>query len=693
MSTKSLYSLNVRKKKTFIPRDRVILLRKKRALNSRIAAIKSSPMIDSGKINSLYEKLGDIELRMGESILSQKRQSEKTAVSKIKTNPKAFHSFVNQKNPMSTRIGPLYDSSGNLTSDPEQMANILQKQYVSVFSPPSGPVAVPSGSSETNEKLLDITISPEVIIEAIKDMPNSAAPGPDKVPCVLLKECDSVLAPILSRLWKASFDSGQTAAIFKRQTIVPLFKKGNRGLPSNYRPVSLTSHLCKLFERVVRKELVSFLEEQELITPDQHGFRIGRSCLTQLVDHLDSVLRDLESGHNVDVIYIDMAKAFDKVCHTRLLSKLSAAGIGGKLLKWIESFLVGRTQTVVVDGKLSEVETVKSGVPQGTVLGPVLFILYVNDMPDILKHSSMKLFADDAKLHKTIKSDADRALLLEDMENVSKWAQENSMELNSNKFQLLQHGRSDDLKKPYTLPSGHTIHGDSSVRDLGITIDPQLNWKEHTSKITKTANQVCGKLLRTFETRDEETMMVLFKTYIRPHLEYLSPIWSPYEIGEIQRIEAIQRSFTAKIESCQHLNYWQRLEHLGLYSLQRRRDRFRILYMWKVYKGLAPDHLNLDFKNSLRRGPYVERPLGKSASKTVNTSIFHSCTSSAVSLFSATPKFVKEQTTLEAVKRELDHFLTKIPDRPPIKGYGRQTDNGLLDWLYCQRGHMLNMCS
>ena len=669
---------SAKKKKPAIPRDRTLLLRKKRTLNTRVAAIKSKHPEDLAKLNTLYEQLGEIELKMGESIRSQERGREKIAVTKMKTNPKAFHAFVNRKKPKSSRIGPLRDSEGNLTTDPERMANLLQDQYVKVFSSPSSDSL--QNNPQSNARLQEITISAEAIGKAIADTPISSAPGPDKFPCLVLKECTAVLSPLLSQLWEKAFNSGQTAAIFKHQTIVPIYKKGNRGLASNYRPVSLTSHLCKLFERVVRKELVGFLEEQEVITQDQHGFRVGRSCLTQLVDHLDSVLKDLEAGHNVDVLYVDMAKAFDKVCHSRLLTKLASVGVGGNLLTWLESFLVGRTQSVVVEGKLSRPETVRSGVPQGTVLGPILFLLYVNDMPDVLQHSSMKLFADDAKLHKTIRDESDRSLLLDDIERVGEWAVKNSMELNADKYQLLQHGKNDLLKQPYKLPTGTTVCGDATVRDLGITVDTHLNWKEHTAQITKTANQVSGRVLRAFETRDEETMLTLLKTYIRPHLEYLSPIWSPHQVGEIQRVEAIQRAFTAKIENCQLLNYWQRLDYLNLYSLQRRRERYRILYMWKILRGIVPNHQNLVFRNSPRRGPYVERPLGKSGLKSINSTIFHSCTSTAAALFNATPKIVKEQLTLEAAKKELDNFLTNIPDNPPIKGYGKQNTNSILDW-------------
>ena len=308
-------------------------------------------------------------------------------------------------------------------------------------------------------------------------------------------------------------------------------------------------------------------------------------------------------------------------------------------------------------------------MPQGTVLAPLLFLLYVDDMADVLQHSTMKLFADDAKIKKSIKTVEDRSLLLEDMDRINQWAAENSMELNAEKYQLLQHGPNEFLKRPYTLPDGTMVERENAVKDLGIVVDTKLEWKPHITQVIKSASQTAGLILRSFETRKKEPMLLLWKTYIRPHLEYLSPIWSPHLVGEIQRIEGVQRAFTAQISGCEKMNYWQRLQHLGLYSLKRRRERYKILYLWKVHHKLLPNHLNLDFLPSVRRGAYLERPLGKAKLEGVNTRIFNSCSSTAASLYNNVPKIVKEQTTLEGAKRELDKYLSKIPDEPPVKGY------------------------
>ena len=672
-----------------IPHDRVILLRKKRKLKIRLTAVKAINPGDVPRISYLINLLGDIELDMAASIEREDRQSEQRAIEKIKINPKSFYSFANRMKPSSCRIGPLRKPDGGLTSDPVDMANLLQDQYTAVFSDPV-PATPLSDRGSPLKALNDISISAQAIIEAIGEMDISSAPGPDKFPVVVLKECSQLLAPVLADLWQRGFNSGQVAEIFKHQTIVPIYKKGDRGQPSNYRPVSLTSHLAKLFERVVRKEMVTFIEGNGLLSQSQHGFRHGRSCMTQLVEHLDAVLGDLELGYNADVMLLDMAKAFDKVSHQKLLEKLNKFGIGGKLLNWIESFLVGRSQSVVVQGVMSTSAEVKSGVPQGTVLAPLLFLLYVDDLASVLKHSSIRLFADDAKVHKTIQTEGDRKLLLEDLGRIDQWAKENSMQLHSNKYQLLQHGGNEELKCPYNLSNGHIVSSTETVRDLGVTVDTGLNWKDHITEICGKAKQVSGRILRSFESRDKDTMLTLLKSFVRPQLEYVSPIWSPHSVGDIGRLEALQRSFTAKINGLESLNYWERLRVLDLYSLQRRRERYKILLVWKIYRGLIPNHMNLSFRESGRRGAFVQRPLGKSSSKRINSLIFNSCTSTAVSLFNAAPREVKDKGTLEGAKRALDKFLRQIPDEPPIKGYGCQNHNSILEWL-ASRGTLITV--
>ena len=216
-------------------------------------------------------------------------------------------------------------------------------------------------------------------------------------------------------------------------------KKGDRTDPANYRPVSLTFHVIKVFERVVRKNLVQHLEMNLLISRNQHGFRKKRSCMTQLLSHIEEIYTSLNNGDEVDVIYLDFAKAFDKVDHQVLLAKLKRYGIQGRALSWIKEFLLDRKQTVVVEGQRSSSKPVISGVPQGTVLGPVLFVMYINDLLESI-HSSKGLgFADDTKLIGAISGMESVTLLQEDLNTVIEWARINNMELHEEKFEVMSY--------------------------------------------------------------------------------------------------------------------------------------------------------------------------------------------------------------------------------------------------------------
>ena len=231
---------------------------------------------------------------------------------------------------------------------------------------------------------------------------------------------------------------------------------------------------------------------------------------------------------------------------------------------------------MVVDGIKSKPAHVQSGVPQGTVLGPALFIVYMNNVTEFIKSSIIKLFADDSKLIASIKDESDREKLLDDLNALIKWTDMNSMRFNEDKFQLLQIGPHNELKQPYSS-NNIQIEKSSHVKDLGIYLSEDMSCKYHISQMTESASNFASWLLRTFITREKEVMLLLLKTYLVPRLEYCSPVWSPTKISEIEQVESVQRSFTRNIENLEGLNYHDRLKHLKLFSLQRRRERATLL--------------------------------------------------------------------------------------------------------------------
>ena len=316
---------------------------------------------------------------------------------------------------------------------------------------------------------------------------------------------------------------------------------------------------------------------------------------------------------NLDVIYLDFSKAFDKVDHKLLLRKLSKMGIRGKVLSWITAFLSNRTQVVLVKGTKSRPVLVISGVPQGTVLGPLLFIIFINDIADVLKDSSIKIFADDSKLSRQIKFTDDHEALQKDLESVIEWSSTNNMELNESKFELLQHGYYEETKSSYTLPNGNELSTPESraVRDLGIYINDSsgISWNTQYFNMTKEAKKYAGWILRSFASRSKKVILPLYRSFVRSRLENACPLWMPSTKKDIMAVEAIQRSVTCKIWEVYDKNYWDRLTELQLYSLQRRRERFCIIHAWKILHGIAPNNILMSSHDNPRLGTVADIPL------------------------------------------------------------------------------------
>ena len=356
--------------------------------------------------------------------------------------------------------------------------------------------------------------------------------------------------------------------------------------------MALTSHLIKVFERVVRQVLVRHIEKLGLLPDGQHGSRALRSTLTQLLSHWDSILEGLEEGEGVDSVYLDFSKAFDKVETGVLLHKLKDAKVLGKVGCWLAAFLdsTHRKQAVVVDGRISELSPVISGVPQGTVLGPVLFLLHISDIAkDVSQASNTSSYVDDTRVSRRIRDkQADCSALQQDLSSIYSWASEVNMVFNSEKFECLRYWpRGNKPDTSYKSPDGSDIEEKLHLRDLGVEISSDLTFNTHIAKVVSAANQLVAWSLRTFKRRSKHMMLTLWKSLIQSKLDYTSQLWSPSDQTSIGQLESVARNFTARIEGMGDHDYWDRLQALHLYSQERRRDRYRIIFLWKVGQGLV----------------------------------------------------------------------------------------------------------
>ena len=277
---------------------------------------------------------------------------------------------------------------------------------------------------------MGIEITPDKVSKSINAMKIGKSQEPDLIHPRLLKETNDCIVSPLCKLFRQSLDQGQLPNDWKIANVTTLFESGDRQLPENYRPISLTSVVYKLMERIIRNEIVSHMESNNLFVEEQHGFIAGKSCTTQLLEFMEEITEALDRGDDVDVIYLDFAKAFDKVPHQRLLAKLHGYGIQGKPHEWIRDFLSSRQERVVVNGVYSDWVPVTSGIPQDSVLGPVLFLIYINDLPDEL-NCLKKLFADDGKVYSPIRNIQDKVNMQGNVDNAEDWTDKWEMDFST----------------------------------------------------------------------------------------------------------------------------------------------------------------------------------------------------------------------------------------------------------------------
>ena len=275
----------------------------------------------------------------------------------------------------------------------------------------------------------EIQISVKGIEKLLKSLNPHKAAGQDQFKLIVLQTLHAELAPILQVIFQKSLDSGKLLHIWKKANASPIFKKGDKSDPTNYRPISLTCVLCKVLEHIVASSLTKHLTNSNILFELQHGFREKRSCKTQLVTLVDEIAKNMQKGKQTDLILLDFSKAFNKVAHEKLISKLHFYGIRGKILSWIKYFLDSRSQAVVLNGVKSDKIAVSSGVPQGSVLGPILFLAYINDLPDQVK-SRVRFLADDTAIYLAISSEGESITLQNDLFTLEKWKQRWDMSFN-----------------------------------------------------------------------------------------------------------------------------------------------------------------------------------------------------------------------------------------------------------------------
>lgn len=505
-------------------------------------------------------------------------------------NMNRFHKYVKQVLGRGSGNFPVVtDLAGNNHLDSLGKATAFNDYFCSVFVDDDNIVPPFPRRYHGDHPLESIDFSCASVMSALKSLSYSLSSGPDGFPPRLFKNLRDALVFPLSKLFTVFFELEVLPKDFTSAVVVPIFKgKGNLSNVENYRPISLTSVACKCMERCIKDEILLFLTRNNLINLDQHGFLPRRSTLTELLECFNDWIQSVQSRSITDVVYLDLRKAFDSVVHSKLLLKCWSYGIRGKVLSFIRAFLSNRLQSVRINGIFSNERPVLSGVPQGSVLGPLLFLIYINDLPDCVSSSIVKMYADDTKIYSSYARSLTFSVDLQgDLDSLESWFTTWQLTLNISKCSVLTLSPGFTDARPTYEVSGSLLNSVTCVRDLGILVSSRMDFSDHCNDLVSKASRKLGLIYRAFRSRDKKFMTKIYVTHVRPLLEYNSEIWSPFYCKDIDRIEGIQRSFLKRIRGFWFMSYADRLAETGLESLEFRRIVKDLVLVYKMRMNLV----------------------------------------------------------------------------------------------------------
>jgi len=510
-----------------------------------------------------------------------------------KTNAKRFWSFFRLKT--KSRIIPKELTGGGTNCiEPKAKADLFNTYFCSVFN--NGPAV--HGLQPPQDRPTTISVpsfTTEEVLEVLKKLDTNSASPPGDIPLVILRHCAPSLAPSLTAIFNICMSAASVPNEWKKANIVPVHKKGEKHIVSNYRPISVLCGVSKVMERCVFNYLFSHIGH--LIHPLQHGFIKGRSCCTQLLKVYHEIGSILDNGGQIDLIFLDFSKAFDCISHDLLLFKLKHFyGLDEMFLAWASSYLHNRSQRVLVEGVASGWSPVTSGVPQGSILGPLFFLLFINDMPPVASSSQTALFADDSKCFKSISSLSDCIQLQNDLHSLFNWSQSWQMKFNPTKCKVMSFTRSrNPIRYDYSI-DGVTLEYVDCFTDLGVIVDCNLNFHSHIDSIVNKSSRVSGMIKRSVGFNAPQSVKLnLYKSLCRSILESASQVWSPHNKEKIRQIEAVQRQMSKFILNDFTTCYTDRCKSLELLPLSYRREIADLIFAYKVLNDL----INVDFTNEL----------------------------------------------------------------------------------------------
>ena len=530
--------------------------------------------------NANLTRLNNTEKLLANQINSAKSEYESRLINDFAFNNQSkIYKYIRNIKKSTSIPNTVHFGEASATEDVNK-AILFNKFFYSVFSTSNFMSTNDDVTVETSvrQHLVSINISEEDVLEALNSLDPDKSSGIDTIGPRVLKKCAYSLCRPLHHLFSTSLSNHTIPSDWRIHVITPVHKSGDKSLVNNYRPISLLSNTSKVLEQLIYNKVIHHISS--FITPQQFGFLKNRSTVQQLLILFDIIIN---TNYQSDVIYFDFRKAFDSVPHNELLFKLKSLGISGTLWLWFKSYLFNRRQCVKINNKYSYLLPVLSGIPQGSILGPLLFLVYVNDIPDYITNSLLYLFADDTKCLKTISDPADSIKLQDDIDSLNHWSEKWSL--------LFNHTKVVQISFRSHLPTSYTI-GTSSItkveshKDLGITLSSNLSWDAHYDHIIAKAYSILGLLRRTFSPQNPaRSKKQLYISLVRSQLLYCSILWKPHFIKYIQQFERVQRRATKYILNDFTSDYKSRLIHTQLLPLTYILDLNDVMFFIKSLKN------------------------------------------------------------------------------------------------------------
>ena len=602
-----------------------------------------------------------IRHRKSEFLQELDRKASDTNVFRQKDWWRLVRAFLKKKSIDNDEIPPT-DYNGKIYYSNKEKANIFNDFFIKQ-STLEHEDDTPPDLPQLDCQLNDITLSVSEVSNIIQNLDKSKATGPDQVHNRLLIVASSIIAEPLTILFNRCLSDSKFPAIWKVSHVTPLHKKGPKEFCNNYRPISLLSCIGKVLEKCIHKHVYNFLQYNNIITQSQSGFIRGDSTVNQLLCIYNDLCSSFDKGITAQAVYLDISKAFDRVWHTGLLSKLEAVGIRGKLLNWFRDYLSCRMQATVIKGEKSDFKSVSAGVPQGSVLGPLLFLIYINDIVNNIQ-SVIKLFADDTSLSLALNNPDSRAEILNhDLEKINEWAKKWKVRFNEEKTEQLNFTRGQNQNQQLTFGS-KTLKETPSHKHLGVILQNNCRWDEHIrSVINKTSMLI--SCLRSYKYKiSRKALETMYKSFILPLFDYADIVWDNCTDTQSKKLESLHleaiRIIIGGIRGTSHQKLY--IES-GFCTLKERQKRHKLLMFHKMILGLCPQYIS-DLLPPLvaHINPYHRRrPLERDVT-TCKTELYrNSFIPSTTAEWNSLPISVQQSTSLSVFKRSLSLSDSKVP--------------------------------